>query len=63
MDNKECEHLNARPSWEHVTCLDCGKVKTGDHKDKWGIAADKWFDSLVVAEFYKINGKLPEILT
>lgn len=55
-----CTHDQVRPNYEYVTCKACGKIKTGNHSDTWGVAKDKWFTSLAAASFYKKHGKLPE---
>jgi len=56
---KDCEHENTKPSYEYVTCNDCGAIKT-DSDRSWGIAKNKWFESLDIANFYKNNGRLPD---
>lgn len=55
----ECTHEKVTPDYEHVVCNGCGKIKTGNHSDTWGLAKGKWFNSLLDADFYKHHGKLP----
>jgi hypothetical protein len=56
---KECKHTKTAPLYDHVYCRDCGSIKT-DSDRSWGIAANKWFESLTVAKFYKEKGFIPE---
>ena len=52
-----CSHNDCIIHFTHVTCQSCRMVKTDSG---WGIASRKWFKNLAEAEFYKINGRLPE---
>jgi hypothetical protein len=58
-EEAKCAHRNTAPSWDYVTCKDCGSIKIGNHRD-WGIAAGKWYSSLSEAEFYREHGRLPQ---
>lgn len=57
---KVCTHEKCDPGREYVMCLSCGKIRTGQHKDAWGVAAGKWFKNLAEAQFYKKHGRYPE---
>ncbi len=57
---KDCAHRNIRPSYDYVVCEDCGSIKT-DSDRSWGIAKNKWFESLDFAEFYRKTGTLPSL--
>lgn len=53
-----CQHKSGTtPHYDHVTCNDCGGIRTDG---SWGIASNKWFKSEDEAKFYKTNGRYPE---
>jgi len=41
-----CRHMNTQPHYNHVSCKDCGMVKTDSSRDDWGGDTNKWFEVL-----------------
>lgn len=59
MNDQPCKHDDTTPSYEYVTCNNCGAVRTDS---KWGIASNTWFRNLNEAKFYQQHGRSPEPL-
>lgn len=55
--DEACKHIGTVPYFDHVRCKSCPAVKTDS---QWGIAKNRWFDSLDIAKFYQKNGRMPE---
>lgn len=56
----KCQHKIVVPEYDHSRCTKCGAVHT-DGNRSWGVAKDLCFDSLTTANFFKDNGRLPDL--
>ena len=53
MKSNECTHTKGISEYDHWRCFMCGYILTDS---SWGVAKNKWFESIEKAKLYKDNG-------